>query len=409
MTRLLAVWDKLRGSYWFVPTLMCLTAMMLASICLDLDHTSQAAQWKALGWIQRGSPDGARDVLSTVASSMVTVAGVTFSVTIVALTLASSQHGPRLMRRFLRDRANQAVLGTFLSTFLYCLLILRSISASDRTEDVPHLSVTVGFLLALASVAVLIFFIHHAAISLQVSNLIDVVGAELDQILDREYTQKSKPSSRNLGRDVSSGVVTAKAAGYLQAVDEATLVRLATSGRAFFAVQAMPGDFVVPGVPLLEYWMFAEDSLDHEPIRSAFLLGPERTSFQDIRFVMNQLVETALRSLSPAINDPFTAIACLDRLTSALCRVAGNPEPSLVRFDPDHDPRLKLKLPSGGSLMEEAFEPVRQASEAHPMVRRHLAHCVSVLLRGAVNESAVPSLRSLFNRIRLESANGRAF
>lgn len=151
MTRRRASWEYLRGTYWAVPSAMSVAAVLLSVAMIQLDQLATARLLDRLSWVYTGGPEGARAVLSTIAASMITVAGVTFSITIVALTLASQQFGPRLLRSFLRDFGNQVVLGTFVSTFLYCLLVLRTVRGSDDAEFVPHLAVTVGVTLAMLS------------------------------------------------------------------------------------------------------------------------------------------------------------------------------------------------------------------------------------------------------------------
>ena len=164
-------WDELRTSFWFVPSVMAAAAVVLSLATIHLDKATIYDNWIAtLGWTFTRGPEGSRAVLSTVAGSMMTIASVTFSITIVALQLASSQFGPRLLRNFMRDRGNQVAMGTFIATFTYCLLILRTINGTQGEQFVPHISVTVGLLLALFSLGVLIYFIHHAAESIQAEN-----------------------------------------------------------------------------------------------------------------------------------------------------------------------------------------------------------------------------------------------
>ncbi|MEO7133685.1 MAG: DUF2254 family protein, partial [Vicinamibacterales bacterium] len=169
MTRLLAVWERMRGTYWAVPSTMAAASIVLSIAMVDLDRALTATRLSRLSWVYTGGPEGARAVLSTIAASMITVAGVTFSITIVALTLASQQFGPRLLRNFLRDIGNQVTLGTFIATFSYCLLVLRTVRGNDDAQFVPHLAVTAGVVLAMFSLGVLIFFIHHVSVSIQAS------------------------------------------------------------------------------------------------------------------------------------------------------------------------------------------------------------------------------------------------
>ena len=187
MTRLRAWWDYLRGTYWAVPSAMAAAAVGLSVAMIQLDEATTATMLERWSWVYTGGPEGARAVLSTIAASMITVAGVTFSITIVALTLASQQFGPRLLKNFLRDLGNQIVLGTFVSTYLYCLLVLRTVRGSDAEEFVPHLAVTVGVVLAILSLGVLIFFIHHVATSIQASRIIANVANDLELAIERMF------------------------------------------------------------------------------------------------------------------------------------------------------------------------------------------------------------------------------
>ena len=184
MTRLRAAWETIRTTYWAVPSVMALTALALSVGMIQLDRTLTPKLLGTLSWVYTGGPEGARAVLSTIAGSMITVAGVTFSITIVALTLASQQFGPRLLRSFLRDLGNQIVLGTFVSTFVYCLLVLRTVRGNDDAQFVPHLAVTLGVVLAMLSLGVLIFFIHHVSTSIQASQIIASVAADLEASID---------------------------------------------------------------------------------------------------------------------------------------------------------------------------------------------------------------------------------
>jgi uncharacterized membrane protein len=230
MMRLRAWWEYLRGTYWAVPSAMAMAAVVLSFGMIQLDEAVTAALLDRLSWVYTGGPEGARAVLSTIAGSMITVAGVTFSITIVALTLASQQFGPRLLRNFLRDLGNQIVLGTFVSTFLYCLLVLRTIRGTDDSEFVPHLAVTLGVVLAMLSLGVLIFFIHHVATSIQASRIIAKVASDLEvaanQLFpdrlghaDTDVAEEADPAAIVSAGTGDSRTVHATMAGYVQAID----------------------------------------------------------------------------------------------------------------------------------------------------------------------------------------------
>ena len=185
--RLVGTWQSLRASYWFLPALMALSAALLAVITLRVDGALNAERANRLDWLYTGGASGARDVLAAIAGSTIAVAGTTFSITIAVLQLTSGQFGPRLLRNFMRDTANQAVLGTFTATFLYGLLVLRQVRGLDDFQFVPHLSVTVGIGLGIVSVGVLIYFIHHIASSIQAANVIATTSRELEHAIERLF------------------------------------------------------------------------------------------------------------------------------------------------------------------------------------------------------------------------------
>jgi uncharacterized membrane protein len=255
---LIKYWDRLRSSFWFLPSLMAAGAVALAFAMVTVDE-AVAEEWVLeLGWVYTGGAEGASAVLGTIASSMITIAGLVFSMTLVALSLASSQFGSRLLRNFMRDTANQLVLGTFVATFLYCLLVLRTIRRADEVAFVPHVSVTLGVLFAIASLGVLIYFIHHVSVSIQADQIVARVGAELNAGIDRLFPDRtgqgtSRPAAESLddGFDARSRPIAADGDGYVQIVDAQALLRMATRADALFRVDRRPGDYVVEGTTIV--------------------------------------------------------------------------------------------------------------------------------------------------------------
>lgn len=382
MVRLLEFWESMRATYWAVPSAMAVVAVGLSLAMVALDEIVTARALASLSWVYTGSAEGARAVLSTIASSMITVAGVTFSITIVALTLASQQFGPRLLRNFLRDPGNQIVLGTFVSTYLYCLLVLRTVRGTDDTDFVPHLAVTGGVVLAMLSLGVLIFFIHHVATSIQVSQVIGNVAADLDTAIDQlfpssigddpEGSAVRPPSDRSLaGPPLASGgagprSILATAAGYLQAVDSERLMNVAADADVVLRLDVRPGAFVRSGSGLLSVWPAASvtERLDAS-LRSAFIIGVDRSPTQDVSFYMDQLVDVALRALSPGINDPATARSCVDRLEGALCQLARRHLPSGLRVDASGDLRVIAAPLSFPEMIDVAFSEIMAHAESN--------------------------------------------
>lgn len=340
MTRLRLIWDEVLASYWYLPTLMAIGAALIYVAAIQLERTLGAELVQSLGWVFTGDADAARGVLSAIAGTVMTVAGTTFSITIAALSLASSQFGPRLIRSFMKDKGNQIVLGTFTSTFLYCLLVLRTIRGNDNVTFVPHLAVTLGVVFAILSVGVLIYFIHHAAESIQVGRLIEVVGKDIDDSFERNFPEKPERMEPDpVLPDTEPCIISAKASGYVQGIDLDALVREAAIAQLVVQSKFGVGDYVIEGTPMLLVWPKLDDSL-RDSLRKAISLGTTRTSPQDPEHAVMQLTEIAVRALSPSINDPFTASACIDRLTSSLAQLERRHMPSAGRGDEQGNLRL---------------------------------------------------------------------
>jgi uncharacterized membrane protein len=374
--------DALRTSFWFVPAAMLVASALLAFAASRLDALVETG--RSLGWID--TADSARAILTTIAGSMITVAGVVFSITIVALSLASSQFGSRLLRAFMRDRFTQLVLGTFISTFLYCLLVLLFVRRRGGESSVPEVATALGVVLAVVSLVVLVAFIHHVSTSIQAEGVIASVVEELDEQLDRfvcaadreQEEPRSWPEIEGTGRPVAS-----VADGYLLGVDLERLVGWARHRGAALEVETRPGRYVVVGDQLVRVHLpDPEGGERHEPndaavafeegelaeLRSAFAFGSRRTAERDPLFPFEQLVEIALRALSPGINDPITAVACIHRLASALCRVAPHGLPADVHLDEHGVPRVLLRGPDFAELVASALDPLRGYGSNSAMV-----------------------------------------
>lgn len=386
--KLSKLWDTLRSSYWFLPGLMAVASMVLAFSMLALDQ-ADTVKTGELSWIYRGGPEGARGLLSAVASSMVTVAATAFSITIVALQLAASNFGPRLLRNFMQDTGNQLVLGTFIATFLYCLLVLRTIHGEDYNLFVPQLSVTIGIVLAVASIGVLIYFIHHASTIIQASHVIAGVAEELDEVIDRLFPEEMGQSK--LGEDqqitlpkdfdVQTCPIKSLHDGYLQIIDDQLLLKLAVQHNLLLCLKLKPGEFVVQGKPLLlAYPGERMNSKLVNQVNQAFVLGKERTETQDIEFPINQLVEIALRALSPGINDPFTAIRCIDRLGAALTKLVQRPIPSAYRYDNTFKLRVIAAPVSFETLVDSAFSQIRRYAASDVAVTIRLLQAIALVI-----------------------------
>ena len=368
---------------------MTVVAVALSFATIALDWVVQERLLRQIQFIWIGGTEGARQLLSTIAGSMITVAGVVFSITIVVLTLASSQFGPRLLRNFMRDRGNQIVLGTFIATFTYCLLVLRSIHGDGGSNFVPYISVTFGIVLSLFSVAVLIYFIHHVSVIIQAPTVIAMVSAELQEVIERLFPEKLgkapvKPLNAQIPEDFESNAepIRALETGYLQAIDSDRLLEVALENDLLVRVNYRPGQFVVAGSPLLNASPRANVSKELSiKFNEAFVLGPYRTPTQDVEFCIDQLVEVAVRALSPGVNDPFTAVNCVDRLGAALCQLSERDIPSPYRFDEKNRLRVIAYPMNFADLTAASFNQIRQYGRESVSVTIRLLETLLVVAR----------------------------
>ena len=322
---------RVNASYWFIPALMTVAALGFSVVTYAIDVRLGSGWIDNMGWLHSSKPDGARALLSSISSGMLGVAGTVFSITIAAVVYASGSYGPRLLTNFMTDRGNQVSLGAFIATFVYALMTLRTIRQPDEGGGVgfvPELSLMIAIVLLLLSVGVLVYFLHHVPDSIRINNVVAGVGNRALREIERRYPDDFS-GDRARERPVTDGRrIEAKRIGYIQVVDFDTLRDLSKESGATIRLGVRSGDFVHPGIALAT--VGTRDCAD-EDLRAAFAIGDDRTSSQDIEYSIDELVEIALRALSPAINDPFTAITCFHWLGAATTAIA-------LR-DLDRDPR----------------------------------------------------------------------
>mgnify|MGYP001039851915 CR=1 FL=1 len=402
-TRIGYIWEQLRSTYWFVPLVIFIASVALATGSILLDRALEE-QVQLPTWLYPAGADEARALLSTIAGSMIGLAGVTFSITMVTLSLASSQFGSRLLRTFMRDIGNQVVLGTFIGTFVYAILVLQTITGVEERVFVPKVSLTIAMLLAVLSLAVLIYFIHHVSASIQAENVIAGVGRDLDSAVDRLFPEQgdgaSSPPISGRRRPVAGQLaepgepIPATQSGYLQAIDQDRLMRVATENDLVFRLLYRPGDFIIEGSELVLVWPAerAEEGLV-KPVNDAFIVGARRLQLQDVEFAINQLVEIAVRALSPGINDPFTAIACIDRLGASLARLAERGIPPRYHFDEEDRLRLITDVVTFSGIVDAAFNQIRQNGRSNVAVTIRLLERIAIIAAYAQTEGQRAALR----------------
>lgn len=394
-TKIIIFLESLRGSFWFIPALMICAAIGIAFYMVTLDRDLSINSLRFYGIMYATSPEGARAVLSTIAGSMMTVAGVIFSITIVALNLASSQFGPRLLRNFMQDRGTQFVLGTFVASFIYCLLVLRSVYTAGEESFVPNFSVNFAVLLAFLDVGVLIFFIHHIATSIQADEVIATASRELQRSLGRLFDSEQQEESGDIIGPIAElqkqnvahyfqQKLAAGENGYMQAIDFDALLLVAKENNFLIRVSVRAGQFVVVGrtLAIISSEKEGGDSDDAviRRLADAFVIGGLRTSQQYAEYSIHQLVEVAVRALSPGINDPFTALDCIDQLGSALCFLTTREVPGENRFDDEGHLRLIIKPFTFAGMVNASFDQIRQYGSASVAVTIRLLEVLTIIV-----------------------------
>jgi uncharacterized membrane protein len=374
MARFSAVVERLRSSLWLVPALFATGAFLLAALTLSLDRILEA---DGTVFNFGGSADGARDVLATIAQSMLTFTALVFSITMLVLQLASSQLSPRVMRTFLRDRSNQVVLGLFVATFLFTLLVLRDVRSSDSGDEfVPGLSITLAFVLLLASVAAFIYYIDHMAHAVRATTVISSIAGETADAIERLYPEALgrepvRSSVEAPDRSPFDATVVANSTGNLVSVDEDGLFEALRESGIVAELVPMVGEFVADGQPLFRLRGPVDEDLAGQ-LRAQLSFSDERTMQQDAAFGFRQLVDIGLRALSPSTNDPSTAVQAIDRLHELLRQLARREFPSSVRLDDRGQPLLVVPRPDWADYVRLAVEELRIAGSGQVQVRRRL-------------------------------------
>ncbi len=396
--------DLLRTGFWFIPTVMLALASALALMVLQVDQRFDPGIHSSIAWAYSGGPEGARSLLSTIAGSMITAASVTFSLASVALSIASQQYGSRVLRNFMRDRITQVLLGTFVSTFIYSVLVVRAIRGSDVSGGfVPAIAVTVAIALSLISLVLLVFFVHHVSTSIQASHIVLVIAEDLQGATLKLYPSKTGspihgPEEHDDFHEHGSASVALAASGYLQSIDLESLFNTAKSRQLVIELTVKPGDHVIRGDVVARAWGTAFLSeADLNSFLGAFLLGGERTPTQDIRYQFQQLTDVVVRALSPGINDPFTAINGIDELASSLSHLARQPRAAERRSDDSGRLRLVVPRPTLDEILDSTVGHIAIYAAADRFVMAGLHR---------VLDAVEPHLSGDDEKARLEALRG---
>jgi uncharacterized membrane protein len=382
----------LRSSLWFIPGLMIISSIILAFFLIEVDSNVKDEWLVAYPRIFGLGADGSRGMLTAIAGSMLTVSALAFSLTLSIIAHASGQYTPRILRNFMRDKVNQFILGYFVSVYAYCLIILRTIRGTDEMQFVPSLGVVGGLILAIGGIIVLIYFIHHIASSLQVSNIITDIETETSEVIRKifpeqmgeEAEEEEIISARKMEKRVNWYGVESLSSGYIQYVDTDGLLEFADENNLLLRMEHGIGQFVAEGTALISSTKSIDKNLTIT-LTGFFHVHPYRTIEQDAGYGIRQIVDIALKALSPGVNDTTTAIICIDYLATIVGKIADRKLPTLTRVK-DGEIRVFVKTPSFRNYMEAAFNQIRINGKTNIAVFSRLIKALSIVGEKAISK-----------------------
>ncbi len=372
------IWSELKATFWLIPVVTIIISIVLSISLVYIDGFVTIPKEGLARFFFVSSSDSARSILTTISGAMMGVAGTVFSITLVALTLASSQFGPRLIKNFMYVRLNQIVLGSYISTYLYCLLVLNAVKEVDDYTFIPAISILVAIIAAITNIILLIIFIHQIAISIQadkvISDISDFISKQVETLFPQTIAEENEKSEKPDVATAISGyqkevLIKSPKSGYLQYVDGETLMEIVTKKDAILQLHYRPGGHLVEGLEIGRIFTnvsWEDNEIDE--IRGQFVIGATKTSQQDLEFSIHQMVEIAARALSPGVNDPYTAMTCIDNLTAIMCYLAKAQFPSGYRYEKNGTLRLILDTLDFEGVLDAAFNQIRQFSGGSPAV-----------------------------------------
>jgi uncharacterized membrane protein len=369
-----ALWEYIRGALWVLPTIAVVMALGIGLVLSQIEVSS--TRW----FVFQGTPDDARTLLIAISSTLATVIALVLGLTVVALQLASTQFSPRLLRNFLRDRTNQVVLSVFVATFTYSTagLFTVGVSAGQRVEVYPRLAVSFALGLLFVSLLMLVFFVHHLAHSIQIDEVMRGVERSTLRVIEHDLPTQGVSAEPVPSPPAWAVAVPAYQSGWVQTMRPDVLLPLAREHDLVAVVSTMVGEFVVEGAPLLWVWSPSPNASAPDPasfreaLRVAVRLGYERTAEQDVAFGVRQLADIAVKALSPAINDPYTAIQALEHLGVLLARLVRRPLGSQRLHDDASTMRVVVPGRDLSYYLDLATGQIRRYGCAEPRVDRAL-------------------------------------
>ena len=369
---------NLRGGFLIRPLTIALTFGLLGAFLSAWEelHPNLSAWVPTFIFPSNEDPQIAQIILSSIATSVMTVVAIVFSILLMTLTLASMQFSPRIIITFISDRVTQHTLGIYLGTFLYCIAALPA-ARTVPTAFSPVLTVFGAMLLSVACVAWLLFFISHIARSISVNYIVDRIARETERMIEavmpNHRTTNNMPASFIDEASQWDAPVLSMVSGYVRTIDVTQLIAIAKANRLSIHILRRVGHFVPAGVPILSISKAKRLTVElSNDLRQAFHFGPTRTLEQDIEFGILQIVDIALKAISPAVNDPSTAISCVDQLSSILIKFAAKEEPHTHFYDPPGTLRVVIPYLGFDRLAVSAFEQIRSYAKTDVAVSLRL-------------------------------------
>ncbi len=404
MNRAKAKLQDLWNALWFLPALIVLGFAALAVAMVEISGVVSDEVLAHFPRLFGADAESSRAMLAAIASSIITVAGVTFSITVLVISQVSSQYTPRILRNFLRDRPSQVVLGVLVGAYVYCLMVMRTIRAEP--DIVPSLAVLLGIVTGVIAVGFLVYFLHHIASSLEAGTIIARIRQETAEAVDRLFpaelgTEAEEGPASNAGQHSRMWKsIVSKKTGYLQRVDSEVLLKVACQKELLLRIECCVGDFVAEGAALLSVADTNPDERLSERVRGCFVIDTHRTIYQDAAFGIRQLVDMALKALSPGINDSTTAVTCVDHLGALLARLASRSIPSRCRAA-EGQLRLIAPRPTFESFLDEAFEEIRRFGSNNVVVLARMLRALETIASAARSADRLALLKTHAERVLL--------
>ncbi len=403
---LLLVWDSIETSLWPIPLLLCTASIVLAQFALGWERELSLSSTEFA--VIMVPLSAARDILALIAGSVLSIGGVVFSISMVAFSLASGQYGPKILRKFLSDSGSKLSLGLFIGTSLYCLAILSRYADSDQ----PSITVWIALLLTVAALVSFIQFIHSIGIDLQADRILERIGGDFRTAMAELATNGADCVCNNdvlawrrRVRGAQSACIASTATGYVQAVDYQGVLGWCREHRCAAVLRIRAGDFLLPGSSLLTLYGERKDyqAEQVEKLRDSIITGPLRTPVQDPEYPITQLNQLAARALSPGINDPGTAITCIDWFSMGAAILIDGDLPGKVLLDGDQQPVILTRGVDFGGILKAFYAPARQFSAGNIPVQIALLESLIRLAELTVRAERLEAL-AVHGRQLFESA-----